>query len=56
MCGPVFDNFPINHEKVLAFNYAEKTSKIFYKMVKGILTLKDNEDNDNGPSDGESGR
>ncbi|KAL4083562.1 hypothetical protein QTP88_028878 [Uroleucon formosanum] len=47
MCGPVsvFENLPTDEqEKVAALNEAKESFRLFYKMVKDILTLKEIEE------------
>jgi len=45
ICGPAFDDLPLDHStRVNVLSNAEKTLRIFYKMVEEILTLKEEEE------------
>jgi len=45
LCGPIFEDLPANHqEKAVILRNAEETFRRFYKMVEGILTLKEIEE------------
>lgn len=45
VCGPPFDQLPADQTKKWAIlRNAEKTFRMFYQMVEGILTAKEDEE------------